>query len=58
MKSGTKILLAVVAVGIVLAFYFKGSSAEGLKYVGGFGNALKEARSSEKPILLNFGGPW
>ena len=30
----------------------------GLKYVEGWGAAVKEARADGKPILLNFGGPW
>ena len=58
MSSGKKFFFALIAAVVVLAVFFRGSPAGALKYSAGFRQALKEARSDEKPILLNFGGPW
>ena len=58
MNSGTKFFFALIAGVVVLAVFFKGSPAGALKYSPGFRQALKKAGSDEKPILLNFGGPW
>ena len=58
MKSGT---LFLVAVGLIAGMYYfstSGSRADGLQYSSDFSQALQDARTDRKPILLNFGGSW
>ncbi len=60
MTSG-KVFLVLVGTLVAGSYFFsssKDSQAEGLRYFSDFSEALAEARSTKKPILLNFGGPW
>ena len=50
------VLFAVLAIAVLWNVFH--STAEGLSYTKSWREACAESRSSGKPILLIFGGPW
>lgn len=58
MQTKRILILAMVAALGGWYVYTRGSSADSLDYLRDWGAAVESARSTGKPILLNFGGPW
>jgi hypothetical protein len=54
-----KFFFLALVVAAAVQLYLKSAAARGnLGYVGSWSTAVEEAKSSGKPILLNFGGSW
>ena len=58
MSRKITVAFVVLAGAVAYQLCFRGSRAGALEYRGSWRQAVEEARRAEKPILLNFGGPW
>ena len=56
MSKRIGVVIAVLTIAVLVQFFR--SSADGLSYTKSWREAREESRSSGKPILLAFGGPW
>ena len=53
------VMIGALILGVGAVFVFSSSQSSGeSNYFTDWNKALAEARTEEKPILLNFGGPW
>ena len=54
-----RISLLVLAAIVAVIVYRSGSSADSaLAYVADWDQAVEQSRTTGKPLLVNFGGPW
>lgn len=51
-------IISGIAIVVGLIAWLTGGSAGALNYHDDWGDALEDARTSGKPLLINFGGPW